>query len=91
MMTLAFDGSEDHLASKNLMDLVGKEMLAFREELMKSQTVSILKEVKKQITPEGVRRGKQNKNFDEPLPDEGTELYGDDSDKDVEESNGSDE
>ena len=36
MMTLAFNGSEDHLASKKLMDLVGK-MLAFSEELIKSQ------------------------------------------------------
>ena len=49
-MTLAFDGSEDHLTNKKLMDLVGKEMLAFREELMKSQPVSTLKELKKTNT-----------------------------------------
>ena len=95
MMNVAFDDSEDHLASKKLMDLVSKEMLAFREELMKSQPVSTLKELKKQITlPEGVCRAKQNKNFDEPLPDESTDLYdggGDDLDKDVVESNKPDE
>lgn len=77
------------------MDLVCKELLVFREGLMKSQPASTLKELKKQIAPpEGVRRGKQMKTFDEPFPDEGTQLYdgdGDDLDKDVEESNGSDE
>ena len=31
MMTLALDGSEDHFASKRVMDLVGKEMLVFRD------------------------------------------------------------
>ena len=73
MMTLAFNSSEDYLASKKLMDLVGKEMLAFREGLIKTQPVPTLKELKKQITPpEGVRRGKQINNFDEPRPDEGT-------------------
>ena len=43
VMTLPFEGSEDHLASKKLMDLIGKEMLTFREELTKSQPVSTLK------------------------------------------------
>ena len=63
MMTFVFDDSKDHLASKKLMDLVGKEMLAFREEeLMKSQPVFTLKELKKQITPpDGVRSGKRVK------------------------------
>ena len=36
MMTLAFDGSEDYLASHKLMDLVGDEMIVFREELLKT-------------------------------------------------------
>ena len=36
MKTIALDGSEDHLASKKLMDLVGTEMKQFCEELMKS-------------------------------------------------------
>lgn len=63
--------------------------------LMKSQPLFTLKEFKKQITqPKGVHTGKQNKNFDEPLPDEGTDLYdgdGDDLDEEVVESNGPDE
>lgn len=63
---------------------------------MKSQRVSRLKELKQQITPpeDGVCRRKQNKNFDEPLPDEGTGLYdgdGDHLDEEVVESNGPDE
>ena len=95
MMTLAFDGSEDHLANKKPMDFVGGEMLAFREELMKVQPVPTLKELKKRIIPpERVRRGKQSTNLDEQLLDEGMELYdsdGDDLDEDMEESNGSDE
>ena len=33
------------------MDLVGEKMLAFREELLKSEPVSSLKNLKKQITP----------------------------------------
>ena len=43
VMSLSFKSSEDHLASKKLMDLIGKEMLTFREELTKSQPVSTLK------------------------------------------------
>ena len=85
MMTLAFDGSEDHLASKKLIDLVSKEMLArrlsemFREDLTKP--VSTLKESKNLIaSPEWVRREKQRKNFDEPLQDGRAELYGGDGD-----------
>ena len=37
MITLALDGSEDHLASRKLMDLIGKEMLEFRENLLSSK------------------------------------------------------
>ena len=37
MITLALDGSEDHLASTKLMDLIGKEMLEFRENLLSSK------------------------------------------------------
>ena len=31
MITIALDGSEDHLASKKLMDLVGTEILEFQK------------------------------------------------------------
>ena len=94
MMTLAFNGSEDHLANKKLMELVGKDILAFREELIKP--VSTYNEGVKEATnnTKGFRRGKQSKNFDKPLPDEGTDLYdgdGDALDKDVEESHESGE
>ena len=77
MMTLAFDGSEDHLASKKLMDLVGEEMLVFREQLLKSTAPDTLKQLRSKITkPEGV--GNNPKIGDVPL-DEGYELFdGDD-------------
>ena len=56
MMTLAFDGSEDHLASKKLTDLAGEEMLIFREHLLKSTTTALFKELRSTITKsEGVR------------------------------------
>ena len=44
-ITIALDGSQDHLVKKKLMDLAGKEMLAFREELLKLKPVSSLKEL----------------------------------------------
>ena len=56
MITIALDGSEDHLASKKLMDLVGTEMLKFRKKLLESKPVSTLKELRLQmIKPEGIR------------------------------------
>ena len=70
MITIALDGSEDHLASKKTVDVVDEEMLAFREELLKSEPVSSLKDLKKQITPpEGVRRSTKSSNTDDLLPD----------------------
>ena len=45
IITIALDGSQDHLVKKKLMDLAGKEMLAFREELLKLKPVSSLKEL----------------------------------------------
>ena len=55
-MTLAFDGSEDHLASKKLTDLVGEEMPIFRKHLLKSTTTALFKELRSTITKsEGVR------------------------------------
>ena len=87
MITVALDGSEDHLAGKKLMDLVGEELLAFREELLKSEPVSSLKTPKKQITPpEGMRRSTKPSNTDDPLPDEGYELYDGDGEDLEEES-----
>ena len=52
---IALDNSEDHLASKNLMDLVGTQMLEFRKKLLESKPVSILRELQIQmIKPGGV-------------------------------------
>ena len=76
MISIALDGSEDHLASKKIMDPVGEEMLAFREELLKSEPVSSLKDLKKQITPpESMCRSTKSSNTNDPFPDEGYELY----------------
>ena len=56
MITIALDGSEDHLASKKLMDLVGTEMLKLRKKLLQSKPVSTLKELRLQIIkPEDIR------------------------------------
>ena len=37
MVASAFHGSEEHLASKKLMNIVCNEMFNFREELLKSK------------------------------------------------------
>ena len=56
MITLALDGSEDHLVSRKLMDLIGKEMLEFKENLLSSKPAATLKELRaRMIKPEGVR------------------------------------
>ena len=56
MIAIALDGSEDHLTSKKLMDLVVTEILEFRIKLLENKPVSTLKELRLQmIKPEGVR------------------------------------
>ena len=73
LMTLAFDGSEDHLDKPQLMDLVGEEMKAFRVELLKSKPVANLSALRKlMIPPEGVKHGKSLVAKD---IDEGLELF----------------
>ena len=73
MMTLAFDGSEDNLASKTLMGLVGEEILIFREQLLKPTAPATIKELRSKITkPEGVR---YNPKKGEASIDEGCELF----------------
>ena len=49
MITIAFDGSRDHLASIKLMDLVGTEMLKFRKKLLESKPTTTLKELRLQM------------------------------------------
>ena len=73
MMTLAFDGSEDHIASKKLMILVEEEMLIFREQLLTSTAPATTKELRSKITkPEGVR---YNPKKGEAPIDKGCELF----------------
>ena len=38
MLYIKFDGSEDHLVNRRLWDLVGDEMVKFRESLLRSPT-----------------------------------------------------
>ena len=73
MMALDFNGSDDHLDSKKLMDLVGEEMLIFGEQLLKSTAPAAIKELHSKITkPEGVR---YNRKKGEAPIDEGCELF----------------
>ena len=70
MMTLAFDGSEDHIAS---VVLVEEEMLIFREQSLTSTAPATTKELRSKITkPEGVR---YNPEKDEAPIDEGCDLF----------------
>ena len=84
LITLALDGSEDHLASRKLMDLIGKEMLEFRENLLPSKPAATLKELRAQmIKPEGAQMKGQTAK-DKAPPDEGLELVdGDGEDLDM--------
>ena len=73
MMTLVFDGTEEHLASKKLMNLVEEQILIFWEQLLKSTAPATIKELRSKITkPEGVR---YNPKRGEALIDEGCELF----------------
>ena len=70
MAIIAFDGSEDHLISPKLMDLVGEDMKAFRADLIKSKVLQNFRDLEKLIAPpEGVVRKKLN-------PDERPENEG---------------
>lgn len=86
MITLPFDGSEDVLASRQLMDLVGVEMMEFRKELLNSEPPATIKELRKQIIkPEGVRY----KDSTNPVPpDEGIELFDGEEMLNMEENDG---
>ena len=71
----ALDGSEDHLVTHHLIEMVGAEIKAFREELISSPSPppKSLVELLKAITPlKGVIRKGQEK---EAPPDEGLELF----------------
>ena len=73
---LDLEGSEDHLVSDRLFQLVGREMQKFRLELLSEEAPKRLKDLLKSITPpKGIKR----KNM------EGTELF-DCEGKEIEES-----
>ena len=56
-VTNALDGSEDYLVKDSIMQLVGTEMLKFREDLMKQKAPKSLKDMLKTITPpKGIKR-----------------------------------
>ena len=67
-VTNKFDGSEDHLVSNKLFQLVGQDMSKFRENLFKEDGPKNLADLIKTITPpKGVKRKKNV---------EGSELIG---------------
>lgn len=73
-VTNLLDGSEDYLVSVKLFSLVGEEIVAFRKELMSSNSSKTLKEViRKLIPPKGVKR-KYNVEGSELMDCEGEEI-----------------
>jgi hypothetical protein len=70
----ALDGSEDFLVSDKLFELVGREIVDFRREMMQTPPPKTVQELVRMITPpKGVRR-KANDVQDVLPPDEGREL-----------------
>ena len=57
MITLALDGSEDYLTKTKLINIIGKETLEFRDQLLSSEpAATTFKELYAQmIKPEGVQ------------------------------------
>ena len=72
-VTNALDGSEDHLVSDRIFELVGNEIKKFRENLMQEKAPKNLKEMLKTITPpKGIRR--KNTEGSELMDCEGDEI-----------------
>lgn len=73
-ITNKLDGSEDYLVSEQVVTMVGRELIPFREQLISNPSPKTLKDLLKLITPpKGVRRGKTA--VDDAPEDEGGELY----------------
>ena len=67
--------SEDHLARKKLMDLVGTEILEFQKKLLESKPVSTFKQLRFQmIKPEGVRMTVSNNQVEGIFDGDGDDL-----------------
>ena len=78
----AIDGSEDHLVSAKLMELVGEEFKTYRQQLRMSEPPLTLPQLLSLLIPVGGthKLGKKKETFSIP-PDEGRELFdGDGSD-----------
>ena len=62
-VTNAFDGSEDHLVSDKLYQLIGPQMLQFRETLMKPKAPKTLQQLLRQlIQQKGIHRNWHRRN-----------------------------
>ena len=83
------DGSEDHLVSSRIMNLVGDDFRRWRdEELVTGELPANLKDLMASLTPpEGIRRGDLNEPRDRDYMyynGEGAELLDGDGEDDVE-------
>ena len=75
-LTIKLDGSEDHLVSSRLKDLIWDEMKNFRTQLLNSPHPATIKKLEEEmIPPEGVKR-KLNGVADGISPDEEHEILG---------------
>ena len=87
-MTIAFDGSEDHLVGRGLWALVGNEMVQFREELRSQPLPASINELVAAITPpEGVKCPWADAQPDVPW-DEGFECIHGDEERENEDDEG---
>ena len=87
-MTVAFDGSEDHLVGRGLWALVGNEMVQFREELRSQPLPASINELVAAITPpEGVKCPWADAQPDVPW-DEGFECIHGDEERENEDDRG---
>ena len=65
MVTSAFNGTDDFLASKKLINLVDEETLKFKEKCMKSKSTTTIKDVQSKIRKTEIRI--YSKKGDSPL------------------------
>ena len=73
-LTNALDGTEDSFVSDKIFQLVGHDLMGYREKLMNSKCPPNLKSLIKKITPpKGVKRNVPE--HDEKPEDEGTEMF----------------
>ena len=71
-LTNKLDGSEDFLVTDKIMELVGRELIVYRESLMKKESPKTLKQLLAKITPP---KGVCRKELGNRPWDEGIELF----------------